>query len=279
MLKREYKNKEMLSVIGFGGILVSKVTQEEANDYIAEAIDNGINYFDVAPTYGNSQDRMGPGLEGKRNGVFLACKTTMRTAKEAESELQDSLKKLRTDHFDLYQLHGINNVEDAKTCLGPNGAMETFIRAREKGYVRYLGFSVHSEEAAIYLMEQFDFDSTLFPVNWVCHFTNGFGDKIMEAAVKKNVARLALKGMAHTVRPENYKEYPKAWYMPVEEKDLAQITLRFTLSQPVTAALTPGYIEYLRWAMEVGKDFKPVTPEEIDLLKEKSNGVKPIFHV
>jgi predicted aldo/keto reductase-like oxidoreductase len=143
MQKREFKNSEMLSIIGFGGILVSNVSQEEANEYIAEAVDIGINYFDVAPTYGNAQDRMGPGLVGKRDGIFLTCKTTKRMADEADKELSDSLKKLKTDRFDLYLLHGVNNVEEAKTCLGPKGALEALVKARDKGYIRYLGFSVH----------------------------------------------------------------------------------------------------------------------------------------
>ncbi len=278
MLYREFKNSEMLSMIGFGGILVARETQEEANNYVAEAITMGINYFDIAPTYGISQERTGPALRGKRNDIFLACKTTQRTAKGAEYELHDSLKKLETDRFDLYQLHGLNSPDEAHTILGPGGALETFIKAKEKGLIRYLGFSAHSEEAAIILMEQYNFDSALFPVNWICQFTDGFGNRIMETAIEKGVARLALKAMAHTVRTEDYKAYPKAWYRPVEEKELAQLTLRYTLSQPVTAALTPGHMEYLRWAVEIGNDFKSVTSDEIQYLKKLSENVQPIFH-
>jgi predicted aldo/keto reductase-like oxidoreductase len=277
MQKREFKNSEMLSIIGFGGILVSNVSQEEANEYIAEAVDIGINYFDVAPTYGNAQDRMGPGLVGKRDGIFLTCKTTKRMADEADKELSDSLKKLKTDRFDLYLLHGVNNVEEAKTCLGPKGALEALVKARDKGYIRYLGFSVHSEDAAIYLMNRFDFDAVMFPVNWVCFLTNGFGKRIMETAVKKDLAVLALKGMAHTTRPKDYKEYPKTWYKPVEDKELAQLALRYTLSQPVTTALTPGHMNFLRCAMEVGQNFTPITEDEINILKEKSQGTEPLF--
>ena len=116
MQKRPYGDSgEMLSIIGFGGIVVKDAQPDEAANLVSEAIDRGINYFDVAPRYGNAQEKLGPALERYRNDVFLACKTRERDAAGAERELHDSLKKLRTDHFDLYQMHGMTTDEDVET--------------------------------------------------------------------------------------------------------------------------------------------------------------------
>ncbi len=280
MEKREYKNGEQISIIGFGGIIVMDELQKDADNYVAEAIDSGIDYFDIAPSYGDAQQKLGPALRGKRQDIFLACKTEKRTAKEAEEALHDSLKNLETDCFDLYQIHGLQSADEAEEVLGPKGAMEAVIKAKEKGYIRYIGYSTHSEDASHLMMDQFDFDSVLFPVNWACHFGNGFGKSIMDKAVDKKITRLALKAMAKTLWTEENKEkkYPKAWYKPIYDKEFAKLAMRYTLSQPITAAVTPGDIEHMRWALEVGNSFKPVTDDEVSCLKEKSMAVAPIFN-
>ena len=146
--RRYGRAEEMISMIGFGGIVVKDVTPNDASNYVSEAIDRGINYFDVAPTYGNAQERLGPSLKPYRDKCFLACKTTKRDAKGAAEELAESFRLLQTDHFDLYQLHAITTLEEVEQVFAKDGAMETFLKAKEQGKVRYLGFSAHSEEAA-----------------------------------------------------------------------------------------------------------------------------------
>ena len=155
------KTGEKLSVIGFGGIVVADSTTAEASERVSMAIDYGVNYFDVAPTYGNAEIMLGPALEPYRKDVFLACKTTERKKEGSRKELEQSLSHLRTDHFDLYQLHAVTNPEDVDTIFGPDGAMETFLAARKEGKVRFIGFTAHSVEAAMKLMDQFDFDTIL----------------------------------------------------------------------------------------------------------------------
>ena len=167
---------EKLSVIGFGGIIVMKQTPEEAREYVAEAVDRGINYFDVAPSYGNAEERLGPALAPHRGKVFLACKTGQRGGAEAEKELENSLKLMQTDHFDLYQLHAITKVaEDVERVFQPGGVMERLVKAREAGKIRFLGFSAHSEEAARAAMERFAFDTILFPFNFSTWVNGRFG--------------------------------------------------------------------------------------------------------
>jgi predicted aldo/keto reductase-like oxidoreductase len=272
------KTGEKLSIVGFGGIVAAKVTQKEADYFVAEAIDNGINYFDVAPTYFNAEDRMGPALEGKRNNIFLACKTEDRTKEGARVLLEESLKKLKTEYFDLYQFHAVTSIEDVEKIFGIGGAMETFLSAKKEGLIKHIGFSAHSEEAALALIERFEFDSVLFPINWVNIFNSNFGPKVIEKAKERGMGILALKGMAKTSLTEGKEnKYPKAWYEAIDDKELASLAYRFTLSQPITAAIPPGDIEHLRWAIEAVKEFKSLNSDEIKYLKEKANGIKSLF--
>ena len=119
LLRRAYRDGTELSIIGFGGIVVSQVEQSEANDIVAWAVERGVSYFDVAPTYGNAQERLGPALKPYRESAFLACKTTKRDAAGAQAELEGSLRLLQTDHFDLYQFHGVSKDEEADQILAP----------------------------------------------------------------------------------------------------------------------------------------------------------------
>jgi aryl-alcohol dehydrogenase-like predicted oxidoreductase len=167
--KRSFgKTGRELSIVGFDGIVVMNESPSSARHIVDEAIDRGINYFDVAPGYGNAEERLGPALEPYRDSVFLACKTGKRTKDESAQELDQSLKRLRTDFFDLYQLHGVTTLKEVDQIMSKGGAIETFIEARDQGVVKHIGFSAHSEEAAIDLLDRFNFDSVLFPLNWVC---------------------------------------------------------------------------------------------------------------
>lgn len=281
MQQREYGNTgEMLSIVGFAGIVVSKVESATAADDVSWAIDHGINYFDVAPAYGNAQYMLGPALESYRNDVFLACKTKHRDAKTAREDLENSLRALRTDRFDLYQMHSMATWADYEQAIGPGGVLEMALKAREQGLIRYIGFSAHSSEVAVELMDQFHFDSVLFPVNWVNYFESGFGPDIMEKAESVGTARFALKGMAsHKLASPESRVREKCWYYPVEDPELAALALRFTLSQPITAAIPPGDPELFRLAVEIAQDFTPITEEETDLLRQKANGLAPIFEL
>jgi predicted aldo/keto reductase-like oxidoreductase len=244
---------------------------------VSRAIDNGINYFDVAPTYGNAQEKLGPALEPYRSKVFLACKTTMRTKEKATKELCDSLKKLRTDHFDLYQFHGVVTMDEVNQIIGPNGALEAFLEAKRKGLIKYIGFSAHTEEAALALMELYDFDSILFPFNWVCWLKDNFGLKVLNKAQEKHIGILALKALAkRTWEKDEERKWPKCWYAPVDSYKEASLALRFTLSMPVTAAVSPSHAELLWWACDIANQFKPITEEETKTLKESAKKYNPI---
>jgi predicted aldo/keto reductase-like oxidoreductase len=270
---------EMLSMIGFGGIIVKDATSGEASEGVKLAIDSGINYFDVAPSYGDAEIKLGPALEPYRKSVFLACKTTKRGRNEARSELEQSLKNLRTDHFDLYQFHAVTTLEEVETIHAPGGAMETFLEARKEGKIRFIGFSAHSVEAAMAMMDRFDFDTILFPVNYVTWNAGNFGPQVLERAHQKKMGILALKAMAKGPWPEGIenKKYPKCWYEPLTSPDDIKMGLRFTLSHPVTSALTPGDQRLFKIALDVSGNLMPLDDNELQKIKEKALSGNPLF--
>lgn len=269
---------EKLSIVGFGGIVVMDATSSQASQRVREAIEAGVNYFDVAPTYGNAEEMLGPALEPYRKGVFLACKTEERMKDGASAALERSLKRMRTDHFDLYQHHAVTKLEDVDKILGPKGAMEAFEAARKAGKVRFLGFSAHSVEAALALMDRAKFDTILFPVNFATWYAGNFGPQVLARAQEKKMGILALKALAKgPVKEGAPKKYAKCWYEPLDQPNEAGIALRFTLSHPVTAAVPPGDENIYKMALGLAANFKPLSGDEIDTIKQKGASASPIF--
>jgi len=273
------KTGEMLSEIGFGGIIVMNVTPEEASSSVKMAIDAGVNYFDVSPSYGDAEIKLGQALEPFRKDVFLACKTDGRRRDDSRKELEQSLKNCRTDHFDLYQLHAVTTPEDVNTILGKGGAIETFQEARKEGKIRFIGFSAHSVEAATALMNGFDFDTIMFPFNMFTWYSGNFGPQVLALAQEKKMGIIALKSMAkgpwqHGV---DHSKYQKCWYEPLTDEEDILTGLRFTLSHPIAAAIPPGEPELFKIALNLRDRIKPLKNDEIEKIREKALKGNPIF--
>jgi len=212
----------------------------------------------------------------------LACKTDGRMKDDSRADLEKSLKLLQTDHIDLYQFHALTKMSDLDKVLGPGGAMETMEAAKKEGKIRYIGFSAHSVETALAAMDRYHFDTVLFPVNWVLFHEANFGPQIVKRAQEKGVGMLALKGMAKTVWAPSQKQrhpYPKCWYEPAGFPGEASLYLRWTLSQPITAAIPPGDPRLFQVALSVAQNYKPLEAHEEPLLVNSSRGVGPIFHL
>ncbi len=286
--RRLGKRSDELSIVGFAGIVLMNNSQSFANNIVAEAVDRGINYFDIAPSYGDAQARMGPALEPYRKKVFLACKEGAGgeegdwTKDSAAKTLDESLRQLRTDHVDLYQFHALSKMSQLDEIFGPKGAMEAFQAAKQAGKLRYIGFSAHSVEVAIAAMDRYEFDTILFPINFVLFSQAKFGPQVIEHAQKKGMGIMAIKGMAKTTWPDSMKKgHPqeKCWYEPADFPHQAALGYRWTLSQPITAAMPPGDERYFRLGMDVGQQFKPITHTEEQKLMASAAGANPIFHL
>ncbi len=270
-----------LSIVGFPGLVLASASQEDADRMVAEAVELGVNYFEAAPSYGHAEEVMGKALEPYREGVFLASKTIERTREGAEAELEQTLKNLRTDHLDLYQLHSIESVEeDVDAAFAQGGAMEVFVRAREDGRVRFLGFSAHSVAAARAAMDRFEFDSVLFPVNFICWHEGGFGPRIIQKAVSKGIARLGMKALARRKWPKGEperKEERLRYYETLTVPREAELAVRFALSQPITLTMPSANEAIFRQCAEIAARFTPIAPEEEEDLKRLAAGIEPMF--
>lgn len=275
------KYPEQLSILGFGGIVIKGAEQEHANRVVAEAVEKGVNYFDVAPSYGDPEIKLGPALEPYRKDSFLACKTGKRDAAGAAAEFDESLKRLRTDYFDLYQLHAITEVEkDVDAAFAKGGVMEYLIEQKKQGRVKYLGFSAHSVAAALAALDRYEFDSVLFPVNFASWMEGDFGPQVLKLAFERNAARLALKAMARSKWTDGdpaRKEFKNCWYRPLSDPHEAELGLRFTLSQPVTSAIPPGEESLFRLAVDLALKFQPIDDKGEEALAVLAKEVRPLF--
>lgn len=271
------KTGAKVSIIGLGGITVMNSTQEEADEIIHFALDHGVNYFDVAPSYGHSEERYGPALERHRDRIFLACKTIDRTKDGAAKELRTSLMRLRTDHLDLYQIHALNTLDEVDKVLGPDGAMETFLGAREKGLIRHIGFSAHSIGAALAAIQRFDFDTVMFPINWICYHQGHFGPQVVAAARAKKMGIVAIKSVAPLTRS---KQADSATHdLPIRSEDeLTAMGLRFSLAEPVSAAVPRGHTPTFRLAVSIAEQLKKLSDVERKELAARSADFVPMFN-
>ena len=171
-----------LSILGVGGLIVSGLEQAEADRLVAEAVARGVNYFDVAPTYGNAQERLGPALGPYRKDCFLACKTVERSAAKAAEELAGSLRTLRTDHLDLYQLHGLTTVEEVEQVFAPGARWRCSCVRRKRGG---RGSSASARTARRRCWRRWTaIPSTRcsFRLTSPCWYKSGFGREVLEAA-------------------------------------------------------------------------------------------------
>jgi predicted aldo/keto reductase-like oxidoreductase len=251
----------------------------EAAKLVANAFEAGINYFDVAPGYGQAQFKIGPALAPFRKDVTLTCKSHEKTAERVTAELEESLRGCQTDHFDLYQLHACD--EQLDTVLGPGGALEAIVKAKEQGKVLRIGFSCHRERSALYLMSQFSFDTFMHPINWSNNIHNGKGDLALKVAAQQNMGILGLKALAlRPLGPGEPKRFPNCWYMPITENEaLAELALRFTLSR-VHVAVSPGSEEMLALMLRLidkpGMG-EPLTAEQMQVLEREAAPLQPLF--
>ncbi len=270
-----------LSVVGFPGLALIHYEQEECTAAVHSAFERGLNYYDVAPAYGNGQceTKMGIGLQGlDRSKYFLACKTKKRDADGARLELENSLKLLKTDHFDLYQLHHLVKPADVKQALGPDGAMDALLKAKEQGKIKWIGFSAHTTKGALEAMKGFKFDTVMFPINFVEFYVRGFGKEVLALAREQGAGVLAIKPLSWGTWPKDTKKTREWWYRSVEEPKDVELALRFALSQPnVAAGIPPSFLDLLDRAIEAAKALKPMDEVAVAELKEMAKDRESLF--
>jgi hypothetical protein len=277
-LRRLGRTGLMISPVIFGGIINMSETPKTASYYVDFAINAGVNYFDVAPAYGDAQAILGPALKKHRSDVFLACKTAERDAASAKQELLQSLELLETDYFDVYQMHALLTKEDIDRAFAPGGAIETFLWAKKEGLIRNIGFSAHNEDIALQACRLYDFDTVLFPMNWALGVQTGWGDRIAEEIPKTDKGLLSMKVMTSRMWRENEPIlYPKSWCRPVYDNDrLAIAGMKYGLAKGGAALVPPGNFEHFLFMLKHIDEClaHPLTEEDLEFLREEAAKIK-----
>ena len=275
------KSGKKVSIVCFPGLALVHHEQPECTEGLHKAIDQGITHFDVAPAYGNGvcEERMGVGMQGiPRDKYFLSCKTKMRDAEGAKKELERSLTRLKTDHFDLYQLHCLYEPDDVKQAFGPGGAMETIFKAREEGKIGLIGFSAHTTRAALAALDQYRFDTVMFPINFVEIFTIGFGDAVLKRAAELDIPVLAIKAMSRGLWPDGVERTRKWWYRSVETEKEVSMAIRYALSQStVKTIVPPSWLDLVDKAVIAARDYSPITEGEVEELRTIASDCRSVF--
>ena len=272
---------QRVSIVGFPGLALNPVPQEECTKAIHQAFDKGVNYYDVAPAYGNGvcETKMGIGLQGlDRSKLFLACKTKKRDRDGARQELENSLKLLKTDHFDLYQMHHLVTVPEVKQAFGPGGAIETFLKAKEEGKIKYIGFSAHTTKAALEAMKTFRYDTVMFPISFSEYLARGFGKDVLSLAKEQGAGVISIKPLSRGAWPKDVEQTRKWWYRCMETQDDVTLSLRFAWSQPgVAAGIPPSFLDLVEKSIEAAKDDRPIAADDLKRLQELAAGTGSIF--
>jgi len=239
----------------FGAAALGTVTRREADETLGLALDAGLNHFDVAASYGDAEERMGPWLKSHRDEVFLATKTQIRTKKEALAELETSLARLGTDHVDLWQMHVLVEEDEWETAMGEGGALEAFVEARKSGKVSFLGVTGHGLNApAMHLrsLRRFDFDSVLFPWNWPLSRNPDYASAVSELVSECRGRKVAYQLIKAFLRkPWGERPHTSAtWYEPLKEPADIAAALGFAWGLDGSFVNSAGDIHVFRTIVE-----------------------------
>ena len=267
----------------FGGYALSKATQAEADDVLELLLEYGVNHIDTAPMYGNAEKRIGPWMEKHRDDFFLATKSGSRTYEGAWKNLQRSLDRLRVDYVDLWQMHGLTNPAGWEKAMGPGGALEAFIEARDKGLVRFLGVTGHgSKVPAVHKrsLERFDFDTVLLPYSyWMMQnprYAADF-DELVGLCRKRKVAVQTIKSIARRRWEDRPKTYNTYFYEPLETQDAIDKSVQWALDLPDSFVITAGDMRLLPKMLDAAKHFeKRPSDTEMNAIVDEFD-IQPIF--
>ena len=267
----------------FGAAAFSEVTQGEADRTIALLEEHGINHFDTAASYGESELRLGPWLQHNRGKVFLATKTGERQASAAHDEIRRSLERLRVDHVDLIQLHNLVDEAEWETAMGPGGALEAAVRARDEGLVRHIGVTGHGVTVAEMhrrSLEQFDFDSVLLPYNYPMMQNEQYAadfETLAAMCTERNVAMQTIKAI--TLAPWGDRPQTAAtWYEPLREQGPIDVAVHWVLGREGVFLNTVGDIQVLPMMLEAAERFdgsRPTDEAMQELVREWQ--MEPLF--
>jgi len=280
--RRFGRTGHMSTVAIFGAAAFWQISQADADKVMELIIEAGVNHLDVAPSYGQAEIRIGPWMPRERGRFFLGCKTMERTRAGAWNEMQESLKRLQTETFDLYQCHAITTIEELDAVTMKGGALEAFVQARQEGLTKFIGITGHGVNAPqIYLeaLRRFDFDSVLFPLNFVQMANPEFrknAEELIATCKAKDVGTMVIKSI--TKGPWGEKQHTATtWYEPFDKIDEIQKGVNFALSYEVTGLCTAGDTRVLPLMLQACENFSALGKDEMEEMIESGRQYEPLF--
>lgn len=268
-----------------GGAAFARATPGSAAEGFAEAVRRGVNHLDVAPRYGLAEELLGPVLEPVRDEWFVGCKTTRRNPEGVRAQLEESLTKLRTDHFDLYQMHAVT---DLGVLEERAQAAEEILKARDEGLTRFVGITGHNEQvpaAHLEALRRWDLDSVMFPVNarmWADADYRRDAEALLELCTERDLGVMAIKAVARRPWPPNdangAERFATTWYEPWTGHDDVARSISFALSVPgVHAICTAGDLDVLSTSLDAADAFTAMDEAERARAIEDASALPTIF--
>ncbi len=260
------KTKEMLPILGFGAqrlVDSQGCSEQQAKRIVNYALDHGIVYFDTAWVYseGQSEERLGKVARQRRQEMWIATKAWSRTKIGARRQLEESLRRLQTDHVDEWRMHHVWSIGELDKITGPGGALEAALKAREQGLVRYISISGHNNpQVQTEALRSFPFDSVLCPVSVMDHFVLSFAEELLPLAASRGVAIIGMKVLALGRLAHIYDR-----------------ALRYAFGLPLSVVIVGmETMDQLKRNLAVAESYQPLTDaERLDLFKEVLPLVSP----
>jgi aryl-alcohol dehydrogenase-like predicted oxidoreductase len=256
------KTGAAVTILGLGGegVLRTQGYEKQAYALINRAIDLGINYFESARAYADSEIYYGLALQERRKEIFLNSKSHARDKKGALQHLHETLRNMKTDYLDLWQVHDVRTEEDVQEIFSARGALAAFIEARAKGLVRFIGVTGHHDpEILKRCMEQFNFDTVLLPINPAEPHFQSFIETVLPLARKKNMGIIAMK------------VYWRGFATKIPGVSSLEPFLRFAFSHPIsTAVIGCDNISQLEENVRFAASFKAMPKKEMQSLVEQT---------
>lgn len=257
------RTRVRVPIIGLGSATLQDFPQKEVEKVVNGAIDRGITYIDTAPNYGNVEEKLGPIVKRRREEIFLVTKVEEQDKEGALRQVQESLKRLQTDHLDLVHLHSLGD-EDVDLVLGKEGALAGLLEAKAKGWLRFIGVSGHNRPGKFLpALRTGQIDALMVAMNYVDRFTYNFEERVLPEARKRNLGIAAMKVLGG---PMGFQYHPPA---PGRLSGEAYSdALRYALSLPGVAIAVVGMrdIGQVEQAVKVARSFRPLTLTEMERL-------------
>jgi aryl-alcohol dehydrogenase-like predicted oxidoreductase len=266
----------MSSRLIYGAAALAEVDQDTADASIQQALDAGINHFDVAASYGDAELRLGPWMPRIRSDIFLATKTGERRADTAWPQINASLQRLQTDHVDLIQLHSVGDLEDLDRATGRGGALEAAVRAREEGLAGAIGITGHGHDApAVHTeaLRRFPFDTVLTPWNYTLsrrpEYAAAYRGLVAEVQ-RQDAGLMVIKSVSKRNWPDDTRRYT-TWYEPFDDQERISAAVAWVLAHhEVTGIATAGDVRLLGMLIRAEQEASSISREEAERVLDRA---------